>query len=73
MSHGPCGLCGAALDRAPACAAIVNVTPLSVSASASIGTRSILVFMFILFVLPGYNGIWNFHGFGDVMQVNQSA
>ena len=35
---------------APACAAIINVATGSVSASASIITRPILVFMFILFV-----------------------
>src|ERR1019366_4800527 len=51
MSHGPFGLGGGTL--APACSAIVNVAPISVSASASISTRSILVFMFILFPLPG--------------------
>src|ERR1017187_10601435 len=51
MSHGPFGLGGGTL--APACSAIVNVAPISVSASASISTRSILVFMFILFALPG--------------------
>src|ERR1019366_4257192 len=50
MSHGPFGLGGGTL--APACSAIVNVAPISVSASASISTRSILVFMFILFPLP---------------------
>src|ERR1035437_4490359 len=49
MSHGPFGLGGRALAPAPACWAIVHVAPISVSASASISTRSILVFMFILF------------------------
>ena len=51
MSHGPCGLGGAALVP-PGLCAIVNVAPISVSASASIGTRLILVFMFVLSALP---------------------
>src|SRR5450759_2472063 len=51
MSHGPFGLGGGTL--APACWAIVNVAPISVSASASISTRLVLVFMSILFALPG--------------------
>src|ERR1039458_2074601 len=53
MSHGPSGLGGGTLGPAPACSAIVSVAPISVSASASISTRSILVFMFILFASPG--------------------
>src|SRR5450759_1717646 len=53
MSHGPVGLGGGTLAPVPACWAIVNVAPISVSASASISTRLILVFMFILFALPG--------------------
>ncbi len=39
---------------APAWAAIVKFAPISVSGSASIGTRLILVFMFILFALAAF-------------------
>jgi hypothetical protein len=45
------------LGPAPACAAIVNVAPISVSGSASIGTRVNFVFMFILFAMPGCSGM----------------
>src|ERR1035437_4618671 len=48
MSHGPCGRGGAAA----AVENIINVTPANASAPATIPARSILVFMFILFVLP---------------------
>src|ERR1019366_303904 len=51
MSHGPFGLGGGTLAPAPACWAIINVAPISVSASASIRTSLVLVFMFILFAL----------------------
>src|ERR1035437_4665261 len=53
MPHGLFGVGGGTLAPAPACSAIVNVAPISLSASASISTRLILVFMFILFALPG--------------------
>ncbi len=49
MSHGPCGLGGSPLASLPACAAIINVAPSSVSASASISTNPIFVFMVIAF------------------------
>src|ERR1035441_10148041 len=48
MSHGPFGLGGAALAPGPACWAIVNAAPISVSASVSIRANLVLVFMFIL-------------------------
>src|SRR5271157_144250 len=51
MSHGPFGLGGGTLAPTPVCEAIINVAPI-VSAMASISTRLILVFMFILFALP---------------------
>src|SRR5215467_5740558 len=47
MSHGHFGLAGAC----PAGVALVNATPIRVSASASISTMLILVFMFILLAL----------------------
>src|ERR1039458_7355863 len=87
MSHGPIGLGGGTFRPAPACSAIVSVTPISVSARASISTRSILVFMFILFALPGLFRHLEFSRShirqaaaqhlaprsGNVMQVNQSG
>src|ERR1039458_4800207 len=48
MSHGPFGLGEATLG--PACAVIVNVAP--ISASASISRRLIFVFTFLLCPLP---------------------
>src|ERR1019366_3303638 len=57
MSHGPSGRCGVALAPAPACAPNVNVAPISVSGSASIGTRVILIFMFVLFAMPSCSGM----------------
>jgi hypothetical protein len=48
MSHGPSGLGGATLRLTPACLVIIKQASGSVSASASIITRLILVFMFIL-------------------------
>src|ERR1035441_7381111 len=74
MSHGPFGLDGGTLGPAPAGCAIVNVTPASASSSANISTGLILVFMRILILLLPcrvYSGIWNSHGSGDVMQINQ--
>src|SRR5258708_7070268 len=44
MSHGPLGL-GGTFRPAPACWAIVNAAPISVSASASSSTKLILVFI----------------------------
>jgi hypothetical protein len=53
MSHGPYGLGGGTLGPVPACVAIINVAPISESASASMSAKLILVFMFVLFALPG--------------------
>jgi len=47
MSHGPFGLGGAVLSPAPAGCDLVNVEPISVSASASKSAGVILVFMVI--------------------------
>src|SRR5580698_9003581 len=48
MSHGPSGLCEAALFFVPACPAIANVATSSVRGSASIGARLIRIFMVVL-------------------------
>src|ERR1700692_3792855 len=47
MSHGPFGLGGGTLGPVPACCATENEAPISPSASESIRTRLILVFMLI--------------------------
>src|ERR1035441_60466 len=52
MSQGPFGLGRGSLGPAPACCAIVNVAPITVSASSNISTRLILVFMLIPSALP---------------------
>src|ERR1700761_6485384 len=45
MSQGPLGLVAGTLCAVPACCAIASVAPVTVSASASIGARLILIFM----------------------------
>jgi hypothetical protein len=58
MSHGPSGL-----DRPADCTndlqAVINMTG-SVNASASIITRPILVFMFIIFIFLSYSSKQDF-------------
>src|ERR1035437_11119244 len=70
MSHGPCGRGGAAA----AVEVIINVTPANASAPATIPARSILVFMFILFVLPCRvypgTGVLPFYGFSPGRSCN---
>src|SRR4051812_26325888 len=56
MSHELPGLAGGVLRPAPACAAVISVTPLSVSASASIKTRVIAVFMVRPVCRGGFSG-----------------
>src|SRR4029077_6001602 len=55
MSHGPFGRCGATFR--PACWAIVNVAPISVSATASTRTNLVRGFMSILISVRRASGL----------------